>query len=169
MVRATLIAATSSLVLAGCVGTQDAVDPTFFGNWITEVSQDPETGQFLMFMTLFPEPGFDQQILWLGLVCDDVELEVGFGLADPYPPTDPLAITTQIEDGPVVDRQGDFFGEGEVIGFASNAVALAFVDEMAAGTALTVTADSDGDVRGPALFDITGADAIARRVRDDCL
>ncbi|MEM7445376.1 MAG: hypothetical protein AAF414_18795 [Pseudomonadota bacterium] len=175
MVSKSLIAVTAALVLAGCVGTEEveAVDTTgsdTFGNWTVTSASDPETGNNLLFANAFSEIGSDEAILWVGLLCDDTELEVGFGLVAPFQPSEPLIITTQIEGGPVMDRQGDVFeGDEAVAGFASNDVALAFLSELTTGLALTATIDNAGEILGPAQFDITGADLVAQRIDDECL
>lgn len=168
LIKATLSAA-AALLLVGCVSTeQDVEEASIVGDWIVEASTDPDTQEPLLFATLFPQVGSDDQILWLGLICGDDELEVGFGLTDAYDPALPLVITSQVDGGAVIDRQGDFFGEGDVIGFASNDVALAFLDEIAGGTDLIVTADGNGVVQGPAIFEITGASTVAQQIRRDC-
>ena len=168
-----LIAATTSLLLAACVSTgNESVGTTntdVAGNWTITTATDPETGDRLLFASVFSEPGFDEDILWLGLLCDASELEVGFGLEPPFEPAASLIITTQIEDGPVIDRPGDVFeGDEPVVGFAANDVTLAFLDELTSGFALTATVDNAGDVRGPALFDLAGVDVVAQRIRRDC-
>ena len=174
MIPKTLIAATACLLLVGCVSTdEESVGTTntdVAGNWTITIATDSETGDRLLFANVFSEPGFDDEIVWLGLLCDAAELEVGFGLEPPFEPAGSLIITTQIDDGPVIDRPGDVFDDGEpVVGFASNDVTLPFLDDLASGFALTATVDTAGDVRGPALFDITGVDMVAQRIRRDCL